>query len=282
MITHCQLTQAIADEYWSSNPDEDPNARRLRRYSAGHRPNSSSALTQAAVIASRPSSRGSMGSEPIISADYDELARPSSQGSVGLSVGSGDGPGTRPSSRGLVPHISGDGILRPPSRGIVGLQNEMRPSSRGSVAFDGIRPSSRGSVAFDELPPSSFSNVGENPLDNNSDRPGSSRTGSVLDSESRPGTSGRDVGTPLAGSRPASRANVRFTDGSRPGSAMIPTHSTDGLDRPANVQTSPQQPPGFDRPQSVNTFVLPEVPSPRSSDSETDEVLPDAKQIGDE
>lgn len=228
----------IAHDYWSSHPDEDPNARRLRRYSAGHSPSSSSAVTQESLVASRPCSRGSICSDQIISAHYDEFARPGSRGSVGLSVGSGDG--SRPSSRGT--HISGGGILRPPSRGGVGLQDEMRPSSGGSVAFnEKIRH-----------------------------RPGSSRTGSVYDSESRPETSGRDAGTLLLGSRPASRANVRFTDGSRPGSAMILGQSK-GLDRPASVQR--HETAGFDRPESINTFALPEVPSPRSSDSEIEEVL---------
>ena len=298
----------IAEHYWSKDPEETPSERQLRRYSAGHRPGSSSWLTQQEIIKSRPSSRGSVGSEPLISADYDDPVQPASRGSVGASK---SGDAIRPDSRGA--HGSGDGILRPSSRGSMDLQD--RPASRGSVGLllqDDLRPPSRGSVFArlsahsSDMPPSqrpgSRGSLGlqDRPgskgntlvqnrpgsrgsfgldyqtqlqgsgfaLDDDepkSERTGSSVTGSVQEHESRPGTGfftddadeeRRNLGTPLAGSRPVSRANVRFFDGSRPGSALAPP------DPPAVTFDM-----GFDRPGSVNTFVVQEDPSPRSTSS---------------
>jgi hypothetical protein len=304
----------VAEDYWTREPSESKTELQLRRYSAGHRPNSSSFLTQQEIIKSRPSSRGSVGSEPLISADYDDLARPGSRGSVGTSKsgeairgtqGSRDGilrtssRGSvglqdRPASRGSAGPLLDD--LRPPSRGSalsrlsapssdggaslpgsrssVGLQ--LRPGSRGSLGLQD-RPGSRGSLGLQNRPGSRGSfgvdsqtglQGGDFAIDDEeaiSERPGSSVTGSIQAHDSRPGTASllpdnpdhderRDVGTPLGGSRPASRANVRFSDGSRPGSAMAaPDSSGLALDM------------GFERPVSVNTFVVPESPSPTSS-----------------
>jgi hypothetical protein len=310
----------VAEHYWSKDPEETPSERQLRRYSAGHRPGSSSWLTQQEIIKSRPSSRGSVGSEPLISADYDDPVRPASRGSVGASK---SGDAIRPDSRGA--HGSGDGILRPSSRGIMDMQD--RPASRGSVGLllqDDLRPPSRGSVFArlsahsSDVPPSQrpgsrgslglqdrpgsrgslglqdrpgskgntvmqyrpgsrgsfgldyqtqLQGSGFAPDDDElkSERTGSSVTGSVQEHDSRPGTGvftddadeeRRNLGTPLAGSRPVSRATVRFSDGSRPGSALAPP------DPPAVAFDM-----GFDRPGSVNTFVVQEDPSPRSTSS---------------
>jgi len=308
----------VAEQYWFKDPEETPPERQLRRYSAGHRPSSSSWLAQQEIIKSRPSSRGSVGSEPLISADYDDPARPESRGSVGTSK---SGDAIWPDTRGA--QGSGDGILRPlsrgsmglqdrpASRGSVGLQDDLRPPSRGSVfsrvsahSRDGPqsqrpgsrgslglqdRPGSRGSLGLQDRPRSSGNTVmqsrpgsrGSFGLDDQtqlqvsgfapdddepkSERPGSSVKGSFQEHDSRPGTGfftddaheeRRNVGTPLAGSRPVSRANVRFSDGSRPGSAMAPPD-------PPTVTFEME----IDRPGSVNTFVVPEDPSPRSTSS---------------
>jgi len=270
----------VAQKFWDDPAEETPNQRRLRRFSAGHRPGSSSHQAQQEIIASRPSSRGSAGSAPLISADYDVL-RPDSRGSVGFSVASGE----RPASRGV------DGILRSGSRGDVGVQDDARPASRGSVVFQdvgsmmatdahggGKRPSSTGSrrAGEDNLRPSSRGSVdmpGKASLEGSTqgeetdgeslrDRPGSSTTGSVMDASSRPGTGGLDEtssrpGTGAGygaggGSRPASRANVRFSDGSRPGSALAVLGSNDpGFDRPQNASNLPHFLEGSDSEADV-------------------------------
>lgn len=253
----------VAQKFWDDPAEETPNQRRLRRFSAGHRPGSSSHLAQQEIIASRPSSRGSTGSAPLISADYDVL-RPDSRGSAGFSVASGD----RPASRGV------DGILRSGSREEVGVQDDPRPASRGSVIFHDVgpiraidahgsdtRPNSKGSRRSGESnrrPISKGSvdtprkeNVEGQAQDDEADgeslcgRPGSSTTGSAMDVSSRPGTGGGHIetssrpGTGSGCSRPGSRANVRFSDGSRPGSALAASGSND---------------PGFDRPQSASNL----------------------------
>jgi len=297
---------AIADHFWTAPADENPVQRRLRRYSAGHAPNSASAFAHAETIASRPSSRGSMGSEPIISADYDGLhVRPPSRDSVSLGVASGDG--TRPGLRGIHPcREKGDGILRPVSRGDEGIlrassrssigiqQDELRPASWGSVVSsrqsahsdnDDSRPGSRGILGLDDRPTSRGS-VGVDNMsgihdalrpasrgslaDDINDRPGSSVTGSVNDGRpgseaqvsSRPASNLLDDAHSVSDSRPASRANVRFSDGSRPGTPArldVVTPTQLGVVRFE-----------FDGPGNTNTLVLSQVPSPRFSDSESE------------
>lgn len=253
----------VAQRFWDDAAEETPDQRRLRRFSAGHRPNSSSHQAQQEIIKSRPSSRGSIGSGPLISSDYDIL-RSTSRGSMSLSIASGD----RPTSRGL------DGILRPESRGEVSLGDDpLRPGSRGSVIFsneDGglkpvggwpPRPSSRRSIDSPARTSTDGSMDGDRAVESAYERPGSSTKGSAVDgsrpgtgtgnleSTSRPGTgAGHSVS---GGSRPGSRANVRFSDGSRPGSAL--------------VTASGSNDPGFDMPQSACN--LPDITSPRSSNS---------------
>ena len=189
-----------------------------------------------------------------------------------MSIASGD----RPISRGL------DGILRPESRGELSLEDEARLASQGSfvssneeggLKTDGggwhLRPGSRGSLdtpvrtgVDTPVRTGTGGSMDDRAGESIYERAGSSTKGSVLDgsrpatgenghleSTSRPGT-GTGYG---GGSRPGSRANVRFSDGSRPGSALVMAPLSND--------------PGFDRPQSSAGF-LPDIPSPRSSDSE--------------
>ena len=180
-----------------------------------------------------------------------------------MSIASGE----RPISRGL------DGILRPESRGELSLEDEARPASRGSFIFSNDEGGLKADGGGWNLRPGSvdtrFRTGTGGSMDDRAgesiyERAGSSTKGSVLDgsrpgtgenghleSTSRPGT-GTGYGA-SGGSRPGSRANVRFSDGSRPGSALVMAPLSND--------------PGFDRPQSSAGF-LPDIPNPRSSDSE--------------
>ena len=189
-------------------------------------------LAQAEVRKSRPSSRRSIGSGTMISKDYDifaegasghsgmsikdyrneTLMRPTSHGSVGSDVS------RKPSSPGTAHPVQG--ILRPmSSNNAIDASRPVSPVRFYNDEDMVVDPDADPQIQMMRSTSSRGSVLSERDSDSTSSPRGMLNTGSWLDN--RPSS--------VVGSRPTSRAIVRFSDGGIPGISEGHEEHYDGM-----------------------------------------------------